>query len=1015
WENASLKGSGGDLVGGQSSVDFDVAAGDQIGFFIIGNGYNQNDFSALGEGTFEFVNADGSPASAESDAPVLRHVATSGAVTVLQGHVYHSASTQPDHGLNSDNMDHTAGHSGSDATNFQIGFEDLHGGGDMDFDDTLFTVEIGAVNGASLLGDIDDGKSGGHDRLEGRAGDDQIEGNSGNDLLVGGGASTEWSLVDGKWVYDAKQVDPNAKSSAEGDDDVIIGGSGEDVLIGNGGDDTLHGGGGFDRINAGTGDDSAFGGAGDDLINLEAGDDYAEGGTGADTINAGTGDDIVYGDLKLENMLRTSGNEASFSDYAEMEAWEKIDDPETGMSTIVQEIETTEGEAYELTFEVAANLGAGVTSGTIEVLYNGAVIEEIDATSGLFESHTVSFTGTGGPGAISFRNVETSADAQAGAPKYDTSGPIASYDSTLTTGDGSADVAAFAPGQSNLYQVINGCFKVFDTETSSYQDVGEPFGFKMNAIGFNVESDLIYGIAKGNGTDSDGNTVTKKDLVAIDADGNTYRIGETPVADYVGDFDDQGNLWTFDSSINRITKIDVDNLDADGNPAVENFYMPGNLFAGRTFDIAYNAEENSFYAVEAPGSQGGNGTIHKIDVSNFDGTNEPVITTVDISGTLVDGEMASGMAKGAYGAVFMDGDGNLYAGLNKGDHDLDASTGSSGGVYKFNLDFDTGQGYAELLADAQSTGSNDGAADPRAVDPFATKDTTSTVLIKSPELVSAEGGNDDIRGGEGEDTIHAGAGDDLVNAGDDNDDVHGDAGNDKLFGNAGDDTIDGGTGDDFIAGGAGDDKMVGGAGNDTFKDTEGDNVISGGAGNDKAYAGSGDDVIDGGAGNDALYGDAGSDQITGGLGNDKIGAGDGDDTADGGAGDDTVSGNAGNDTLSGGGGSDKIIGGAGEDRIEGGAGTDHLWGGNWWHDGATDTFAYNHGGGKDIIHDFEVDHDQIDLSAYDLSYEDIQDRMIDRGWALEINLEGIDKSGGGDKILLKSIKADDLDSDNFIV
>ncbi|MEM9855009.1 MAG: DUF4114 domain-containing protein, partial [Pseudomonadota bacterium] len=170
WENASLKGSGGDLVGGQSSVDFDVAAGDQIGFFIIGNGYNQNDFSALGEGTFEFVNADGSPASAESDAPVLRHVATSGAVTVLQGHVYHSASTQPDHGLNSDNMDHTAGHSGSDATNFQIGFEDLHGGGDMDFDDTLFTVEIGAVNGASLLGDIDDGKSGGHDRLEGRAG-----------------------------------------------------------------------------------------------------------------------------------------------------------------------------------------------------------------------------------------------------------------------------------------------------------------------------------------------------------------------------------------------------------------------------------------------------------------------------------------------------------------------------------------------------------------------------------------------------------------------------------------------------------------------------------------------------------------------------------------------------------------------------------------------------------------------------------------------------------------------------
>ncbi|MEL6701938.1 MAG: type I secretion protein, partial [Pseudomonadota bacterium] len=35
WENASLAGSGGDLIGGQSSVQYDVSAGDELGFFLI--------------------------------------------------------------------------------------------------------------------------------------------------------------------------------------------------------------------------------------------------------------------------------------------------------------------------------------------------------------------------------------------------------------------------------------------------------------------------------------------------------------------------------------------------------------------------------------------------------------------------------------------------------------------------------------------------------------------------------------------------------------------------------------------------------------------------------------------------------------------------------------------------------------------------------------------------------------------------------------------------------------------
>lgn len=1015
WENASLAGSGGDLIGGQSSVQVDVAAGEQIGFFIIGNGYNHNDFSALGEGTFEFVNAEGQLASIDSNAPFLRHVAVDGAVTILGGQVYHSTSTQPDHAINSDNMDHTVGTSGDNASSFQIGFEDLHGGGDMDFDDVVFTVEVGAENGAAIVGEIDDGTSGGDDRLEGRSGEDHIEGNSGDDLLVGGGASVEWQLVDGKWVYNAEAVDPSAIASSEGEDDVIIGGSGDDVLLGNGGDDALYGGAGEDRFNGGWGNDKAYGGSDNDIINLQQGDDYAEGNGGADTINAGQGDDTVYGDNVGDNILRSDASATSFNDLAALDSWESYTDDTTGMTTIVQEIETVEGEPYELTFEVAANLGAGFTSGTIEVLYNGQVVDTVDVTSGVFESHTISFDGTGGPGSISFRNIETSAEADAGAPQYDTSGPIFSYDSTLTTGRGDVDVSAFAPGQANLYQVINDQFKVFDTEAGAYTDVGEPFGFKMNAIGFNVENDLIYGIAKGNGTDSQGNDVSVKDLVAIDAEGNTYRVGETPVGDFVGDFDAEGNLWTFQNGLNRFTKIDVENLDADGNPTVQNFYPPSDMFKAKTYDVAYNASESAFYAVESPGKNGQSGYVHKIDMSEFDGTNEPVITTVEISGTLVDGEMMSGMSKGAYGAVFLDGDGNLYAGLNKGDHDLDGSTDASGAVFKYDLNFETGHGYAEMLSESENTGSNDGAADPRAADPFAVQDTDNTVLLKTPELVNVAGGDDRLRGGSGDDEMHGGGGDDVLYGHEDNDTLYGDSGDDRMFGGSGADEMDGGTGDDHMVGGADDDLVSGGFGNDRIKGDGGADKLDGGDGKDTLWGGADNDSMSGGEGNDKLYAGSGDDGLSGGSGSDKLAGGAGNDWLDGGSGKDLLSGGADSDILSGGAGTDKLVGGTGEDRLEGGAGTDHLWGGNWTGDGETDTFVYSKGGGKDIIHDFETDHDQIDLSAYGLSYEDVQDRMIDRGWALEINLEGIDKSGAGDKILLKSIKAEDLDSENFII
>ncbi len=754
------------------------------------------------------------------------------------------------------------------------------------------------------------------DRINGNAGSDIIKSGAGNDLAAGDIVGNEWTLIDGKWVYDATKLSINVNDDIPSYDDTIIAGDGDDVVLGNGGEDQLHAGAGDDIVNAGTGNDEVFGGTGNDLLNLENGNDRAEGGAGDDVINAGSGNDVVYGDTKNENILKTNNageTPTSFAHYQQSGVW-SVDEVD-GQTSMSQGITTNADQTYTISFEMAANLASGSTSGTVEVLWNGQVVGEISTTSGVYETHSIDVPGTGSQGELTFREVEN--DISNG-PEINTGGPIFSYEKDIEVGGEDITVSAFAPGQAKLYQVIDGQLKVFDTVENEYIDAGDPTGLKINAIGFNIEDDLIYGIAKKDGFDALGNPVSNKDLIMMDADGNAYRIGEAPYGDYVGDFDDSGNLWSFHSSLNRVTKIDVDNLDADGNPTTTVYNLPNDLFNGRAYDIAYNAEEDVFYAVESPKGNGEVGAVHLIDISTIETGGAPEITSIPITGTLYGDEMQTSMARGAYGAVFLDGDGNLYYGLNRGDHDLDGNTAADGAIFRVNVDWQNGSAYSEFISTSQATGSNDGAVDPRSADAFAEVDTEAPFLIRNPEVIPHDGGND----------------------------------NDQLSGDSGADSLYGGHGDDQLSGGAGDDRLIGGVGNDD---------LSGGDGKDFLNAGAGDDIISGGAG------------------------------------------------------ADKIIGGVGADTIEGGAGNDHLWGGNWWKDGASDTFIISAGGGKDMIHDFETQNDQIDLSSYGLEFSDLKNLITDKGWATEIDLSGLEGASSGDKLIIKSVDPDDLDESNFIL
>lgn len=684
--------------------------------------------------------------------------------------------------------------------------------------------------------------------VNGLEGDDVITTASENDLAAGDMVGDEWSFENGEWTYNAANIVVSNDGDADSFNDIITTGSGNDVLLGNGGDDVLYAGAGNDRANGGNGNDFFFGGYGNDILNLEAGNDLAEGGYGDDTVNGGAGDDVIFGDVKGDNLLvGPDGPTHTFNDLVDSGAWTMSDT--FGETTISQSAQTVSGETYTIAFGLAANLAGGQSTGAVDVIWNGTVIDTVEATSGAYETFEIDVVSTGSAGELSFKAVESGSNEA-----YNFDGPIVSYETEMAIGGEAVNVQAFAPGQAKLYQVIDGQLNVFDVQTKDYVNVGENPGFKINSIGFNTQDNMIYGVAKTGGVDSLGQLVSTTDIVMIDATGDAFRIGEGFYGDYVGDFDDSGNLWTFQSGLDRISVVDVDQLDSDGKPHIDHYKFPKGMFADRTYDLAYSAADDSFYAVVSPDKNGQSGKVVKIDVSTVEHGGSPTFTEVAITGTLYGETMENGMAKGAYGAVFLDGEGNLYFGLNKGDHDLDASTGTQGAIFKVNADWDKGQAFAEFMSKAPTTGSNDGAVDPRSTDAFSEIDADAAVLIQEPTLTLQTGGNDMLNGGAGRDEIHGNAGDDEINGGTDDDVLYGDDGHDKINGGTGEDLVSGGASDDKLRGESGNDVMHGNDGNDHLEGGIGDDVLSGGGGVDKIVGGTGSDVIEGGAGDDHLWG-----------------------------------------------------------------------------------------------------------------------------------------------------------------
>jgi Ca2+-binding RTX toxin-like protein len=97
-----------------------------------------------------------------------------------------------------------------------------------------------------------------------------------------------------------------------------------------------------------------------------------------------------------------------------------------------------------------------------------------------------------------------------------------------------------------------------------------------------------------------------------------------------------------------------------------------------------------------------------------------------------------------------------------------------------------------------------------------------------------------------------------------------------------------------------------------------------------------------------------------------------------------------------------LYGGDDDDRISGGEGNDLAYGGQ-----GSDVFAHTaQAGGNLRIGDFTAGEDRIDLTAFEITYEDLVSMMTDDGTNIDL---GDDRS-----IFLENVDEEDLNEDMFI-
>ncbi|PCE63528.1 DUF7507 domain-containing protein [Sediminicola luteus] len=224
-----------------------------------------------------------------------------------------------------------------------------------------------------------------------------------------------------------------------------------------------------------------------------------------------------------------------------------------------------------------------------------------------------------------------------------------------------------------FYQIINGQLKVFDPSNGQYTDIGSASPTRINAIGFNTNDNLIYGIPTAAGVDSFGNAIAVNDLVQIDATGKLLRLFPTNLVGptIAGDIQN-GYLYVKNGiSVYRI------NLTNGSSTLVGTNFDASDI--GIINGHIYGLKDDVFLDMEIA-----TGNVVTKPILNCNGT--------DLGGI-------------HFGATFVSNTNDLYFADN------------FGGLYRID-GYDSPTPCATFVANSQPTTINDGASCPTACPPF---------------------------------------------------------------------------------------------------------------------------------------------------------------------------------------------------------------------------------------------------------------------------------------------------------
>ncbi|MFO1065109.1 MAG: DUF642 domain-containing protein [Pirellulales bacterium] len=493
-----------------------------------------------------------------------------------------------------------------------------------------------------------------------------------------------------------------------------------DLVIGSSGNDTIH----------------ATGKLGDNiLVNGGFEDNQANGAWSnhknvAGWKNTNSGEGLELWGHTFMGMWATEG-----SNFMELDSNNKMD-------SIYQDIDTSAGQEYQLSFDAAARPGVANSTNTIEVYWNDQKVASIDPADSNWKNFSFKVVGTGGNDRLSFREVASDNDSLGGLLDNVELRPVQS-----------SGIVNIQAGAGNDLAIGGALGDTIDGGAGNDILAGDTLPAAMKFDGFN-------------------------DYVEIKADGlpitNTFTVALTAKLDAHDQWD---NLF--------------EKVTPDGRNDFQIGFVEGKLVVTLADDDVWEggADAQKYEVADAKDLVG---DYHNYAFSYENGT----------INVYIDGSLAKSIPN--VGAFNCNPNGRILIGADADgatDNTSDRIRGEIGNVQLYNRALNTTEVKLATTGVASSNGlvaHYDFSGD----NPLADKSGNgfNAVTGRPPVLVSNNGGDDRINGGAGDDTVLGQAGNDTLRGGSGNDKLSGGIGNDRASGGEGNDTVNGDAGNDLLIG-----------------------------------------------------------------------------------------------------------------------------------------------------------------------------------------------------------------------